>query len=200
MSVNNLTELDAVNIALGAVGQSPISSLTAPLTGTVAMAKNILDEVRREVLADGYMFNSDYEKPHEPDSVSGEIVFAESVLRVDGSQGKNGTKDLTQRLGKLYDRKERSYIFDSTIYLDVVYNMEFTQIPDVARNYIAKRAARTLAERTFADTSQSRIQRQEEFDALVKLRKHEADVGDFNYIKGSSFINKMLNRRSPFNY
>lgn len=200
MSTTNMTQLGAVNIALASVGQSPVSSLTAPLTGTVAMAKNILDEVRREVLADGWMFNSDYEKPHQPDAVTSEITFAESVLRVDGSAGKNSSLDLTQRLGKLYDRKNRVYTFTSTVYLDVIYNMEFTDIPDVARNYIAKRAARILVERTFGDATQSNIHRQEEFEALVKLRKHESSVGDYNYIKGSTFITKMLNRRSPFNY
>ncbi len=200
MATTNLTQLDAVNIVLSAVAQSPVSSLTAPLTGTVSMAKNIVDEVRREVLADGWMFNSDYKKPHQPDAVTSEIVFSESVLRVDGSAGKNGTLDLTQRLGKLYDRKDRTYLFDSTVYLDVIYNMEFTEIPDVARNYIAKRAARLMSDRTFGDAGQSSVYRQEEFEALVKLRKHEASVGDYNYITGSTFISKMLNRRSPFNY
>lgn len=200
MATNALTELDAVNIILAAVSQAPVSNLSSPLTGTVALAKNILDEVRRDVLFDGWMFNSDFEKPYTPDSITGEVILPENILRVDGSDGKHTSLDLTYREGKLYDLGERTYNLSGqeTVYLDVVYHQEFTAIPDIARNYIAKRAARVMVDRTFNEPGLSSMFRQEEFEALVRLRRHEGLTGDYNMLTGSNYVARSLARRSPF--
>lgn len=199
MSIQSMTEIDGVNLILSAVSQSPISSLVAPLTGTVALAKNVLDEVKREVLSDGWAFNSDYEFPLSPDAISNQIAISESVLRIDGSKGKNGSKDLTQRQGLLYDKKERSYVFTSDVYVDVVYNQDFIELPDIARNYIAKRAATVLSDRLFNDGTQHNILKQAEVEALQRLKRHESDVVDNNMLSGSWSVARMLSRRNPFN-
>lgn len=198
MSSNKLTEIGAINVMLGSVSQSPVSSLVAPLTGTVALAKNILDEVRREVLAEGWAFNTDHELVMQPDAISSQIALSDNILRIDGSANKNTSMNLTERSGKLYDKIARTFTFTTDIYVDVVYHQEFTDLPDVARNYIAKRAARILVDRTFSEASSSQMFRQEEFEARVKLNKHESSVGDYNILTGSHFVSKMLNRRSPF--
>ena len=198
MASNKLTEIAAINILLASVAQSPISSLVAPLTGTVALAKNILDEVRREVLAEGWAFNSDRELVMQPDAISNQIALSDTILRVDGSPERNSSMDLTERAGKLYDKVAQTFTFTSDVYVDVIYHQEFTDIPDVARNYIAKRAARVLVDRTFNEATSSQMFRQEEFEARVKLKKHESDVGDYNILSGNNFVYKMLNRRSPF--
>ena len=194
-----MTEIDAVNVMLASVAQSAVSSLVAPLTGTVALAKNILDEVRREVLSEGWMFNTNYELVMMPDAVTSKIALSDTILRVDGSEGKNGTMDLTERANLLYDRYGQTYTFTKNVYVDVIYHQEFTDIPDVARNYIAKRAARILVDRTFTEASTSTMFRQEEFEARVKLKSHESTTRDANILSGSYFVSKMLNRRNPFN-
>ena len=49
MTLAATTKLEAVNTMLSVIGEAPVSSLDTNATGDVAIAKNILDEVLKEV-------------------------------------------------------------------------------------------------------------------------------------------------------
>ena len=54
------TELEAVNTMLSTIGEAPVNSLTGSLPTDASMAKNILNEVNREVQSGGWKFNTSY--------------------------------------------------------------------------------------------------------------------------------------------
>lgn len=198
-----MNKLEAVNIILAAAGQAPTNSLDGSLTASVAMAQNVLNEVREDILLDGWSFNTDYEKPYTPDATTGEVVLPDDIISIDGSPGKNDSRlDLTIRRGKVYDVASRTYNFSSleTVYLDVIEDQEFDEIPLAAQSYIAKKAARVFVDRTMNNAQLSQVIAQEEYVAHVALEKWNNRNRDYNMITGSNFTSRQFaRRRNPFN-
>ena len=54
------SELEAVNTILSTVGEAPLSSLTGSLPVDGTMARNVLNEINREVQSQGWHFNTHY--------------------------------------------------------------------------------------------------------------------------------------------
>ena len=125
------TELSAVNSILGSIGQSPVTSLGLPESGTgdtinfqnpeIAFIYNILTEVNKDVQNEGWHFNTEYHVTKTLDA-AGEIPVPDDALRYDFfSEGIDKTFDVVNRNGKLYDLVDHSSTFDSgTYYLDIV--------------------------------------------------------------------------------
>lgn len=74
-----LTELEAVNSMLSAIGEAPVPALTGTGLTDVTMAVNILREVTRDVLSEGWRFNTEYSVDLEP---SGTVVLDGETLNV----------------------------------------------------------------------------------------------------------------------
>ena len=194
--MNYTTELDAVNTMLSAVGSSPVSDLNNP-GAEVAIAKNILTETRREILSRGWAFNSDRKMEVAVPS-SGEYIVAENIMRIDGSDGYNGNLDLVQRAGKLYDRKNHTFtLTESTITVDVIYSLNWTDCPEVARRLMMIRSARVFADRIVGYNHQHRFTIADEYQAMSDLREYEGATGDYNMLTGNWDVYRTVRRGSP---
>ena len=194
--MNYTTELEAVNTMLSAVGSSPVSDLNNP-GAEIAIAKNILTETRREVLSRGWAFNSDREMEVAVPS-SGEYVVAENIMRIDGSAGYNGNLDLVQRAGKLYDRKNHPVtLTETTITVDVIYSLNWTDCPEVARRLMMIRSARVFADRIVGFNHQHQFTVADEYQAMSDLREYEGDTGDYNMLTGNWDVYRTVRRGSP---
>jgi len=189
---NFTTELEAVNTMLSAVGSQPVNSLDAG--AEVAIAKNILRETRREVLSRGWSFNYETEVKLTP--VNDEIVLAENVLRIDGSAGHNSNLDLVQRGTRLYDRKGHTYAITAPVTVDIIYNLEWSLLPEVARRYIMIRSTRVFADRVIGYGPQHTYTMTDEFQALTDLKDAEGDIADFNYLTGNNDVYRVVRRQS----
>jgi len=189
---NFTTELEAVNTMLSAVGSQPVSSLDAG--AEVAIAKNILRETRREVLSRGWSFNYETEVKLTP--VGDQVVLAETVLRIDGSTGHNSNLDLVQRGTLLYDRKGHTYTITDTVTVDIIYNLEWTLLPEVARRYIMIRSARVFADRVVGYGPQHNFTLADEYQALTDLKDAEGDTADHNYLTGNNDVYRVVARQS----
>jgi hypothetical protein len=53
------SKLEAVNVMLTSIGESPVNTITSSTTTDVSIAIQILDNVSREVQSVGWHFNSD---------------------------------------------------------------------------------------------------------------------------------------------
>jgi hypothetical protein len=193
-SLNATTELEAVNIMLTAVGSSPVSDLTGG--AEVAIAKNILTETRREVLSRGWAFNYETKVTLQANS-DDEILLAENVLRIDGTDGYNTSLDLVQRGTKLYDRKNHTYKVTEKVTADVIYNFTWSLLPEVCRRYIMIRAARVFADRVIGYGVQHQYTLGDEYQALTDLKDAEGDTADHNMLTGNWDVVRVLHRRSP---
>lgn len=187
------TELGAINTMLDAIGASPVSSLEEPSID-VAKARAVLDQVNREVQLQGWHFNTDTEYTL-PRTTSGEYLLPPNVLRIDTS-AVNGWVDVTWRGGKLWDRERHTYTFsaDRTLKFDIIWLLPFNDLPEVARNYIAMRAARRFQERMVGSELLSKFDERDEAQALMFLKEAEGENADYNILNGSWGVARVLNR------
>ena len=170
------TKLDAVNIILSNIGQSPVTSLVSG-SPMVEMAELILDEITRTCLSEGWTFNTEKEYPFTPDP-NGEIVIPENILSMDGNP--YSRDQLVLRGGKLYNRRTHSFKFDKPQMLDVVWLEEFVDCPEAFKNYITIRAANVFAGRSVGTAEAVRFGQQEEAAARAAVMEYETQDGDYS--------------------
>ena len=149
-TIDNETELSAVNSILGAIGQSPISTLTFE-NPEVAFIYNLLRDSNVDIQNEGWHFNTENHVEFTPDQ-SDEIPISDDILKIDVSDNWSSREyDVINKNGKLYDKLDHTYTWTEKIDLDVVYLYEFTKIPVVFRRYITYRASRIAATQLVAN-------------------------------------------------
>ena len=165
-----LTQLEAVNRCLLALGSAPTNSIEGQVNRDVAAIKAILERARSNVLLEGWAFNKDPEVPMPPAS-NGEIVVDANVLHIDLSPGvyhNLETLDPVQRGNRLYNRKTRTYIWTTTLTVDITRDLAWDEIPEVIRHYIAA----TAAEISVTELEGSPEQIQASMKAVVLARRN----------------------------
>jgi hypothetical protein len=197
MAITHTTKLEAVNTMLSAVGSSPISSLSGAMNADAVVAQNILDEVLREVLSFGWAFNTESKVKFAPNT-SNEIVLSGNVARIDHTPGYDTDYDVVQRGTKLYDRKNHTYTITDTLTCDVVYFLEYEEIPEAARRYLMIRSARIFQDRMVGSANHHAYNMQDEMKALADLKDHEGDTGDHSIFQ-SSDVFRVINRPTALN-
>lgn len=172
------TELEAVNVMLGTIGEAPINSLSGTLPADVSTAVAILKEVRRKVLALGWWFNIDYEVQSTLDG-SNNIVLATNVLKAELSYA-DANITLVQRGVKLYNAKTQTYVFTQAPKLTLTLLLDWIELPEQARQYIMHRAARIFQARTLGAPELDSTASRDELMALAELKSADADAANHN--------------------
>ena len=156
------TELSAVNSILGAIGQSPVTTLNYE-NPELSYIYNILTEVNKDVQNEGWHFNTEYHIATEPDA-DGYITIPNNALRYDIHDGlKDRSKDVVQRNGRLYDLVNHTDVFTSTLYLDLVTLYAFEDLPNPFQRYITYRAAVRAATQLVSNAQLSQLLKEDEF-------------------------------------
>ena len=177
MALTATTKLEAVNVMMTAIGETPVNSITSSTTTDVSIAIQILDNVNREVQSVGWSFNRDKDYVLTP-TTSNAIALAANVLRID-TMGKSNNKDYVERARKLWDRVNHTYtITDAKVYVDIVWFLDFTEIPEAARRYITIRASRIFQDRMLASDTLHKFHQVDEIQALSVLKEMEGDTRD----------------------
>jgi hypothetical protein len=199
------SELEAINIMLSAAGTAPVSSLPSLGNSTpdATQAENILNEARRDVLTKRWNFNTEDEVEVTTSPSTGEYVVPAAYVEVDGTRGKNGTMDLVERTSagttKLYDRKAKTFNLGlgATIYLDVVIEVLYAEMPQVFRHYVMVKAARLFVDRVVGDQGAHIYSLQDEQRAKMAAEKANARSADHNMLTGNKSTFRIVNRRAP---
>ena len=171
------SKLDAVNTMLSSIGEAPVSSLSSGLI-EAEIAETILDTVDREVQSMGWNFNTELKKNFAQD-VSGQILLPADILRADATYQVN-SKDLVQRGLKMYDKKNHTFVIGAATELDVVVQLVFDDLPEVAKRYIVLRASRIFQDRVVGSGTLHDFQQGDEQTALMLLREFDTDLEDHN--------------------
>ena len=174
------TELSAVNSILGAIGQSPLTTLnfTNPETSFIY---NILEETIKDVLNEGWHFNTEHHVEVVPDS-NGHLIIPTTYLRYDLSDGsENRHMDVVRRDGRLYDKVNHSDIFTGSLFLDVVYLYSFTDIPSVFQRYIIAKSSSRAAAQLVANAETFKLLQQQEALSRAALVEYECNQGDHSF-------------------
>jgi hypothetical protein len=194
MALSTMTELEAVNFMLATIGESPVSSLNESGNVDAVMASQALTKASREVQARGWHFNTEEQLTLTPTYPSNEIRLPANCVQVD-SVGVDKLIDVAQRGLKLYNRGAKTVQFTKSLLVDMVVLLEWDQLPQAAREYIAVRAARAFHTRAVGGAETYQLTAQEEADALANLKKFDGRTRDSNFLSGSESVARILRRR-----
>lgn len=192
------TELDAVNLMLAAIGESPIASLQQSGQVDAVIARQTLIEASTDVQSRGWHFNTDKAYPLRRE---GQAPFAIPVpanaARID-PVGADAALDLTVRGGRLWDRRAHTASFPDRdkVLVDIVWVLPFDELPPPARRLVATRAARIFADRVVGEAALHGFTLADEEAAQRAMRKFEAKTAKRSVLNAGHAVFRVLDRRA----
>jgi len=171
------TKLDAVNTMLGYVTEAPVNSIanTTALPPSAALAKGVIDEVSREVQQDGWHFNTAQDYTLEANA-SNKFVLPDNVLQVDTV---DTTYAVVQRGTALFDRKNYTDTFTvDELKVNITFLLEYEELPEQARRYIALKASRMFANRLVGSREIEALIYRDEIRAKAAMEEAEGNNSD----------------------
>ena len=171
------TELSAVNNILGAIGQSPITTLNFD-NPEISFIFNLLRDANVDTQAEGWHFNTEKHVRFAIDA-NGKIAIGNDILSMDlhDNQARR-TSNLVRRNGFLYDKQDHTDVFTADLDLDVVRLYNFEDLPIVFRRYITYRASRQAATQLVANPQLVKLLQGQEALARASLMEYECNQGD----------------------
>ena len=173
-----LNKLSAVNIVLSNIGQAPVTTVDND-NPMVVMASNTIDEVSNSVQAEGWTFNTERAYPFTPQT-DGRISIPSNVLQIDSLYFSQ--LEIVQRNGYCYDKRGHTFKFEGKQTFDVIWLIEFDDMPDSFKNYITMRAANLFAGRSVGSTEAVKFGEREEAQARSAMMEYETSQGDYNML------------------
>ena len=179
-TIDNETELSAVNSILGAIGQSPVTTLVFD-NPEISFIYNILRDSNVDVQNEGWHFNSEKHISYTPDSTTGKIAVGNDVLKMDVTDGwVKRQYDVVKRNGYLYDKYDHTDDWStlSEILLDIVRLLKFEDLPSVFQRYIIARASRIAATQLVANPQLVSLLQQQETLTRASCIEYECNQGN----------------------
>lgn len=163
---------------LGYIGESPVNSIATAtaLPLSAALAKNILDEVSREVQSDGWQFNTVENFKLAQGIPTGTFQVPANTLQVDAV---DRTYDIVQRGLNLWDRYMNTKTFNVPyLYVDMTFLLDWEDLPEQARRYITIKAGRTLQSRLVGSRELENLILRDEMMAKARLEETDGRNSD----------------------
>ena len=188
------TELDAVNSILMSVGESPVNTLTVQ-SPEVAIAQATLRQVCREVQAEGWKFNTETEYPITLDT-NDQCIVPNNVLQIDINHFKHlNDYDVIRKddngVTKLYDLIKHQFEFENTsedkLYCDIIWMIDFENIPQVFKDYITIRASRIASNRMVNNPQAAELIANDEALARALVLEYDTNQGDYNIFNDQQY-------------
>ena len=192
MSLTVTSKLEAINTMLTSIGEIPVSSITNATTNDVSIAIQILDHVSREVQARGWFFNTDINYSLTPNN-DNQIELPANALRVELADGYRG-HDFVERNRKLYDRVNNTFSITDNVKVKIVFLLDFSELPEVARHYILVRASRIFQDRMLVSSELHKFHEMDELQSYMSLKEAEGDIGRHNILTGNYDVYRVLDR------
>ena len=185
-TIDTDTELSAVNSILGAIGQSPVTTLNFQ-NPEIAFVYNLLTEVNKDVQNEGWIFNIEKHVPISRDDSTNKITIPANVLRYDLSEGQtHRTQDTVRRVQNnvvyLYDTVNHTYDFEDDVELDVVWLWSFEHLPSAFKRYIISKASVRAATQLVNNPQLAQLLQQQEAMNRASCLEYECTQGDHNYL------------------
>lgn len=189
------SKLSAVNTLLAIIGEAPVNSLNAPLTGDVSLADQVLDEVSREVQGAGWSWNTMLYDSIPLDASTGQSQLPSNTLAVRFNPLSYPSQRFVLRGLRLFDRVKNTYDLRSSLGVavtgntsdlvaEIVEELEWDSIPETGRRYITIRAGRIFANRAVTSSSIESYTSDDEERALQTLKRTEDMAQNYNFISG----------------
>ena len=157
----------------------------------------------------GWVFNTESWYELQPTTVGSQqqFIFPSNILRWDVSAGQiYRTSDVVRRtdpddgLAKLYDKKVHSYDFtDRTpIYFDVVWLMEWQDLPQAFKRWVVHQAAIRAATQMVSNPQLVQMLQMQEQKAQSACQQYETEQGDYSFFGWPAQDNVVYNSYQPY--
>lgn len=197
LTLTPITELDAVNMMLMSIGQSPVNTITSTGIKDVAVAELMLHNANRAIQSEGWAFNTDYDLDITPDGNS-RILVPSNALHIDPvNPGEDFVQryDLTNTAMSMYDLIDQTFDRTTDLAVDIIYFYDFEQIPQVARDYIANVAGQQFQAQNVSSELLFRFEQKDIDAARVRLMRAQSRTKDRNVFQGSGPTTQIYKRR-----
>lgn len=171
--IGKTTELEAVNIMLGTIGEAPINSLQDLLPVDATIARSLLIETSKAEQSKGWNFNREENFSITPNLNTNEIAIPENFIyiEIDGLA-------TAIRGARLYNSTDHNYKFEQKTYnATIIQMLEFDELPEQARRYIAIKSARTFQTRVIGSETLHSFSEVEEYKARAELLRYDSRLG-----------------------
>ena len=165
------------------LGEAPVNSLQGQF-GLAKQAQDSLNDASRRVQSEGWSFNTDFEATLARNATN-EIQVNNSVTRVVVDPQQYPDYDITQRKGKLYDRRNQTYTFTQDLKGDITMMLDWDDLPEHAHQYIMIRAGRELQEAIIGSADLTKINLTQEIEARSQFLEEETTKSQHNMLRGN---------------
>lgn len=188
------TELDAVNAILMSVGESPVNTLTVQ-SPDVAIAQATLRQVCREIETQGWVYNTENDYPIDLDS-NNHCVIPDNILQLDLNHFRHGNDfDVVRRsdngIMKVYDKIGHSFEFKNVtggkLYFDVIWMLDFEDLPQAFKDYITTRASRIASNRMVNNPQAAKLLESDEALARAAAMEYNTSQADYNIFRDTKY-------------
>lgn len=180
MAIGLMSELEAVNKILAVAGDSPVQTLDDDyIQADLALA--VLTRASRKVQSAGWWFNEEERYPLIPD-IGGLITLGTNVI---SAVANDDAGTVVQRGNRLYDRQERTYVFTQQVLVDTILMLDWTELPQSAREYITDVACTQYNNDFFGSNDiRENLAKNEQMTYLI-LKQEDTDSRDINMLSNS---------------
>lgn len=185
-----MNELSAVNQMLLSIGQSPVEDFGSGLYEE-ELARSMLAEVVSEVLTEGWNFNTDEDVLLGPD-MDGLILLPTDALDVYVPRNPL----VSHRKGKLYDRKNKTFVFTEGVRVTIRRSLDFDDLPATARTYCYMKAARRFQQKMLGSQALDAFSEQDLGFARHLLQEFDTQDATYNMTRNNPNFQLLYQGRS----
>ena len=170
------TKLEAINIMLSCIGQTPLNTLEGTKSYFTVSAENILNAEVKRVQLEGWYFNTEKFYQLTPD-INNEIKIPDDILEI-----RCPVFRYVVRQKKVYDTWMHTYKIDRPIKIEVVLKLNFEDMPEVAQTYTYMSAAYKFVKREFGSEKTCIYTQEDLIEAKRIMIQHELEIGNYTMI------------------
>lgn len=187
------TRLDAINYVLSCIGLAPVDS-EDDYNLDVAQAGGMVDKVSRTIQNNkgrGYWFNREANHKLSPDPVTGNVLIPNNTLAVYRFDNFNRPAKIATRGRALYDTATHGFDMrglvnsDGFVHLMLVTQLEYSDLPQTAKDAIAAQAGMMFARSNEMDMNRIKVLAGEAEEAMWGLECEETTQSQANAFKDS---------------
>lgn len=172
------TKLEAVNLLLSMVGETPVNSLENSQLESANIAMSEIDRQTRFILAEGLNFNTDEAYPFTPD-VDSMIACPEDMIAFNPV---DRTRNIVIRSGFLYDKDNKTNKFEKELEADVTWAFPFDECPEHVKQYIAIVAGRVFQVNRLGSDLLWSLTERDEYKARSRMQTIEEVNTEYNML------------------
>lgn len=181
----SLTKLDAINLMLAAIGSDPVNDVDETDVD-VANALRLLEDTSRNLQRQGWDFNTaEYTMYPNQDN---KIRWIDTILKFTSDDGA-----YVKRGEFLYDNTNMTFYFKDKVVLNVVIAVDFEDLPDCFKRFIASKAALQFAQRYMGDPTTVETLQYDVQDSWSQIVQYDMDMGNYNMLQLTN-ISEVLQR------